>query len=85
MVAPQDYDALLLFKLRECLRESRRAEALTGKLAGDARNYAVDAAALEQRARELDLHDLGPFFKSEAFRQAGFALSDDAKTILLAR
>lgn len=79
-----DFDALALFKLRECLREARRAESVTGARA-DERNFSVPVRQLEERCRDLDIVDLQPFFKSATFHNAGFALSSDGSQVLLPR
>lgn len=40
---------------------------------------------LEERCRDMDIHDLQPFFQSAAFREAGFRLGGDGQQVLLAR
>lgn len=40
---------------------------------------------LEERMREMEITDLAPFFISPTFADAGFQLSDDRRTIRLAR
>lgn len=40
---------------------------------------------LEERCRDLDIHDLKPFFDSSAFQEAGFRLAQSGQQVLLAR
>lgn len=117
-----DFDALILYKLQECLREARRAEAVTGTLA-DPAHFAVPVRCgfccdggggmnwppaqplscckpltfippapplqnkrqLEERCKDLDILELGPFFASSTFSGAGFSLSEDGARVLLSR
>ncbi|KAL6769494.1 MCM2 [Auxenochlorella protothecoides x Auxenochlorella symbiontica] len=79
-----DFDALILYKLQECLREARRAEAVMGTLA-DPAHFAVPVRQLEERCKDLDILELGPFFASSTFSGAGFSLSEDGARVLLSR
>jgi DNA replication licensing factor MCM2 len=84
IVAKADFNALVMFKLRECLRDARRVEQITGAV-GDAAAYVVPARQLEERCRDLDITDLAPFFDSPEFAGAGFVLADAGVNIRLAR
>ncbi|GAB4814991.1 hypothetical protein N2152v2_002037 [Parachlorella kessleri] len=84
MTAKADFDQLALYKLQECLREERRMEQVTGQVE-DAQYFTVDVRKLEERMREMDVTDLQPFFASAVFGEAGFQLTDDRRSIRLAR
>ena len=84
IVTRGDFNSLVLFKLRECLRDNRQVEQITGQVE-DAANYRVQVRQLEERCRDLDIYDLAPFLTSREFSQAGFTLDEGGATILLAR
>eukprot|EP00887_Chlorella_sp_A99_P006785 scaffold2.g6785.t1 len=84
IVSRADFDQLVLFKLLESLREVRRVEAITG-VVEDPQNYVVPTRQLEERCRDLDIHDLQPFFRSATFADAGFQLAHEGTIIQLAR
>lgn len=84
IVTAADFDALVIFKLQECLRDARRVEALTG-IMDDPMYWKVLVRQLEERCRELDIYDLTPFFASTSFAKAGFKLTHDKTSIILSR
>jgi DNA replication licensing factor MCM2 len=84
IVTRGDFNSLVLFKLRECLRDARSMEQITGQVE-DNNNYRIPVRQLEERCRELDIFDLAPFMASEEFTGAGFKVEDGGATILLAR
>ncbi len=84
IVTRGDFNSLVLFKLRECLRDVRSVEQITGQME-DTTYYRVPVRQLEERCRDLDIYDLGPFLSSEDFAKSGFTLDEGHATILLAR
>lgn len=84
IVTRGDFNSLVLFKLRECLRDARNVEQITGQME-DSTNYRIPLRQLEERCRDLDIYDLAPFLSSLEFENAGFRLDDGGATILLAR
>ena len=84
IVTKADFNALVMFKLRECLRDARSVEQITGQVEDD-KHYRVAVRQLEERCRDLDIHDLQPFLRSKDFRTAGFVLDGETNTILLSR
>ena len=84
IVTRGDFNSLVLFKLRECLRDARNVEQITGQVE-DSSNYRIPLRQLEERCRDLDIYDLAPFLSSQEFGNAGFKLDDGGATILLSR
>lgn len=84
IVTRADFNSLVLFKLRECLRDVRSVEQITGQVE-DNTHYRVPVRQLEERCRDLDIYDMAPFFASDDFRKSGFKLDEGQATILLAR
>lgn len=84
IVTRGDYNSLVLFKLRECLRDVRSIEQITGQME-DKENYHVPVRQLEERCRELDIFDLSAFLQSSDFQKAGFLFDSDTSTIKLSR
>lgn len=84
IVTKGDYNSLVLFKLRECLRDVRSIEQITGQIE-DKDNYSVPVRQLEERCRELDIFNLAPFLDSTEFTKAGFVLDTDRASIKLSR
>lgn len=84
IVTRDDFNSLVLFKLRECLRDARSMEQLTGEME-DAENFRIPVRQLEERCRDLDIYDLGPFLVSEEFTRAGFQLDEATASVLLKR
>ena len=84
IVTRGDFNSLVLFKLRECLRDARNIEQITGQVE-DAANYRIPLVQLEDRCRDLDIYDLEPFMASEEFGKAGFRVDEHRSNILLSR
>lgn len=84
IVTRGDFNSLMLFKLRECLRDVRNIEQITGQVENTS-HYRVPVRQLEERCRDLDIYDLAPFFESGEFSKAGFVLEEGGATILLKR
>lgn len=84
IVTKSDFNALVMFKLRECLRDARSVEQITGQMEDD-KNYRIPVRQLEERCRDLDIQDLDPFLVSNEFSSAGFTLDRSSNMILLSR
>jgi DNA replication licensing factor MCM2 len=84
IVTKGDYNSLVLFKLRECLRDARSIEQITGQIQ-DKDYYNIPLRQLEERCRELGIANLAPFMQSSEFTKAGFEFASDGNMIRLAR
>ena len=62
----------------------RRVESITG-MVEDPQAFVVPTRQLEERCRDLDIHDLQPFFRSPAFIDSGFELAQEKTIIRLPR
>jgi len=84
IVTRDDFNSLVLFKLRECLRDVRSVEQITGQME-DQQNFRVPVRQLEERCRDLEVYDLAPFLASEEFSKAGFEMDEENAVVLLRR
>lgn len=84
IVTRADFNSLILFKLRECLRDVRNIEQITGQME-DPSYYHIPVRQLEERCKDLDIYDVSPFLNSHEFVRAGFKLDESSSAILLAR
>ena len=84
IVTREDYNSLVLFKLRESLRDIRSIEQITNQV-DDKDFFNIPLRQLEERCRDLDIFDLAPFLQSTDFQNAGFTFDASTQRILLSR
>jgi len=76
----KDHNELLFFLLQTCVREVSQLLQLRSN-SSEPTAVEVEIDDFESRARELDIHDLHPFYNSDVFKKNNFHLDSQRKLI----
>jgi len=77
----KDHNELLFFILQSCIREVSQLLQLRSSNSSEPDAIDVEMDDFESRARELDIHDLHPFYNSDIFRNNNFHLDAQRRLI----
>jgi DNA replication licensing factor MCM2 len=72
----EENNQLLMHQLQGLIRDAEKYQQLLGPTRGTASSIEVYISDLKTKAKELNIHDLTPFFNSSLFRNHGLTVDE---------